>query len=99
VSARVTRDAGVPDEAAALRTLRAEGLEPRVWGNGPGDRYGSHVHDYHKVLYCVAGAITFHTADGDLPLSAGDRLDLPAGVRHAATAGSGGVRCVEAVRR
>jgi hypothetical protein len=47
----------------------------------------------------VAGAITFHTADEDLPLSTGDRLDLPAGVRHAATVGSAGVRCVEAARR
>lgn len=78
--------------------FREEGLVPTSWGNGPGDRYGWHSHTYHKVLYCVAGSIVFHTRDGDVELSAGDRLDLPPGTEHAATVGPSGCRCMEASR-
>jgi quercetin dioxygenase-like cupin family protein len=78
--------------------LRAEGLQPREWSNGPGDVYGWHDHPYHKVLYCLEGSIVFHLESGDVELAAGDRLDIPAGTRHAATVGLGGVRCVEAAR-
>jgi cupin superfamily acireductone dioxygenase involved in methionine salvage len=57
------------------------------------------THDEHKVLFCVAGSIIFHTrSDGDLELHAGDRLDLPPATLHAATVGSAGVECVEAFR-
>jgi quercetin dioxygenase-like cupin family protein len=87
-----------PEEQDALTTLTAEGLEPTSWGNGPGERYGWHAHDYEKVLVCVGGSIVFHTDDGDLPLGPGDRMELPPGTRHAATVGSTGVRCVEAPR-
>jgi quercetin dioxygenase-like cupin family protein len=78
--------------------LRAEGLAPRRWGNSPGDTYGWHEHDYHKVLYCLSGSIVFHTHDGDVPLEAGDRLDLDPHTAHAATVGPEGVECVEAAR-
>lgn len=78
--------------------MRSEGLAPRRWGNGPGDRYGWHEHSYHKVLYCLSGSIVFHTNDGDVELEAGDRLDLDPGTPHAATVGGGGVECVEAPR-
>lgn len=76
----------------------AEGLQPSTWSNGPGYRYASHEHPYHKVLFCVAGSITFHTDAGDIALAPGDRLDLPAGTRHSATAGPDGVTCMEAAR-
>jgi D-lyxose ketol-isomerase len=48
------------------------------------------------VLVCQQGAIVFHTTDGDVPLSPGDRLDLEPGTEHAATVGPHGVTCVEA---
>lgn len=83
-------------EDEIVASMRAEGLAPQGWGNGPGDTYAWHEHGYHKVLYCVNGSIVFHTEGGDLPLRSGDRLDLPAGTRHAATVGPDGVRCVEA---
>ena len=77
--------------------MRGDGLEPRRWSNGPGDRYGWHEHEYHKVLHCTRGSIVFHTrTDGDLELRAGDRLDLTPGTAHAATVGDEGVECVEA---
>ena len=69
---------------------------PRSWGNARGDTYGWHSHEYHKVLFCLSGSITFRTRDGDVELEAGDRLDLEPGTEHAATVGPQGVSCVEA---
>jgi hypothetical protein len=65
--AAVERHDGAPpgeDEIAAR--MRAEGLSPHGWGNGPDDTYGWHEHGYEKVLYCVRGRIVFHTAGGDI---------------------------------
>jgi len=87
-----------PSRAAAERALAAEGLEPRLWSNGAGVVYGEHAHAQHKVLVCVSGSIVFHTAEGDAALTAGDRMELPAGVEHAATVGADGVECAEAYR-
>ncbi len=90
---------GTADRAATESAFGAEGCSAsRSWGNGPGDRYGRHDHDQHKVLFCLEGSITFHTDDGDLELTAGDRLDLPPHTKHAATVGPGGCSCVEAYR-
>jgi mannose-6-phosphate isomerase-like protein (cupin superfamily) len=89
----------VDDRAGALRAFRAEGCSaPRPWANGAGDIYGRHAHDYHKVLFCLDGSITFHLDDGDLTLRRGDRLDLPPGTAHSATVGADGCACIEASR-
>jgi hypothetical protein len=83
----------------ALRAFAAEGCSaPRSWGNGSGDTYGWHSHDYHKVLFCLFGSIVFHTEDGDLEMTAGDRLDLEPFTSHAATVGPAGCECVEGSR-
>ena len=91
-----------PTEAEIIRRLRAEGLEPSTWGNGPGDRYAVHSHVYHKVLYCVHGNIRFTLPDdgpdAGVDLAPGDRLELEAGTRHGAVVGPRGCRCVEAPR-
>jgi quercetin dioxygenase-like cupin family protein len=87
-----------PSEDELDRLLRAEGLSPRCWSNGPGDRYSSHSHTYHKVLYCARGSIRFETGASSFDLSAGDRLDIPPGTAHSAVAGPAGVSCVEAAR-
>ncbi|MGE3272613.1 MAG: cupin domain-containing protein [Chloroflexota bacterium] len=83
-----------------LAAMRAEGLEPYSWQNDPGYVYPPHQHPYHKVLYCARGSIRF-----DLPgegrsvqMTAGDRLDLPAGTAHGAVVGPDGVLCLEATR-
>lgn len=78
--------------------LRAEGLDPGAWSNGPGDRYPAHAHGFDKVLVCAAGSIRFGLPDrGEaVELADGDRLDLPAGTRHDAVVGSNGVTCLEA---
>lgn len=78
--------------------LRAEGLDPGAWSNGPHDRYGAHDHAYDKVLVCVAGSITFGLPDRaeTVELRPGERLDLPAGTTHDALVGPDGVTCLEA---
>ena len=98
--AAVERHDGTPpgeDEIAAR--MRAEGLSPHGWGNGPGDIYGWHEHGYEKVLYCVRGRIVFHTAGGDIELGPGDKMVLPPHAALAATTGAEGVRCIEAPRQ
>ena len=100
MTARLTSwDGDAPaDRAAVEARFRAEGLSPHGWGNAPGDRYGAHSHGYHKVLYCVAGSIVFSTADGDVELRPGDRLDVEPGTEHSALVGPDGVECLEASR-
>jgi cupin domain len=98
VDARRTAGAVSGSEQASA-AFKSEGCStPRPWGNAPGDAYGWHSHRYHKVLFCLDGSITFHTRDGDVELTSGDRLDLPPGIEHAATVGALGCSCVEASR-
>ena len=78
--------------------MREQGLDPSPWSNGPGDRYAPHDHGFDKVLVCASGSIRFGLPDrrGTFDLGEGDRLDLPAGTRHEAFVGPGGVTCLEA---
>jgi len=80
--------------------LRAEGLDPGAWSNGPGDRYGAHEHAYDKVIVVADGSIDFGLpASGEVVrLASGDRLELPAGTAHDAVVGPHGVTCLEAHR-
>jgi mannose-6-phosphate isomerase-like protein (cupin superfamily) len=92
-----TRRAGNTTRAGAVAAFRSEGCSaPPFWGNGPDDRYGVHDHTFHKVLFCLSGSIVFHTDEGDIELTAGDRLDLEPGTSHGATVGPEGCECVEA---
>lgn len=80
--------------------LRAEGLDAGGWSNGPGDRYAAHRHAYDKVIVVTTGSITFglpgSAAGAAVAMSAGDRLELPAGTNHDAVVGPAGVSCLEA---
>jgi uncharacterized protein YjlB len=78
--------------------LRAEGLAPSSWSNGPGDRYGAHDHAYDKVVVVASGSIRFGLPDlgRSVELAIGDRLELPAATRHDAVVGGSGVTCLEA---
>jgi mannose-6-phosphate isomerase-like protein (cupin superfamily) len=94
-----TRHQGPAPEPEELeRKLKEDGLDPHWWENSPGDTYGWHSHDYHKVLFCTTGSIIFHTGEGDFELRPGDRFDVEPGTEHAATVGPDGVRCVESAR-
>ncbi len=97
-SITVWEGGGEPDEKVLRARMKAEGLSPYAWGNAPHDRYLPHHHTYDKVIYVVAGSITFILpgTGEELVLRAGDRLDLPSGVEHAALVGAEGVACLEA---
>jgi uncharacterized protein YjlB len=86
----------MPDAVAGR--LRDEGLDPSAWSNGPGDTYGVHEHGYDKVIAVERGAIRFGLPDTVelVELETGDRLELPAGIRHDALVGPAGVTCLEA---
>lgn len=86
------------DRASLEARLRAEGLEPSTWSNLPGERYEDHTHDYDKVVVVVEGRVTFGLSGYGVGflLTPGERLDLPANVRHDATVGDKGVTCFEA---
>jgi quercetin dioxygenase-like cupin family protein len=81
-----------------MKLMSEEGLSPYAWSNGPHDTYAAHSHAYNKVIYVVQGGITFDLPDEGRArdLHPGDRLDLPAGVAHAARVGPQGVVCLEA---
>jgi uncharacterized protein YjlB len=91
----------VADRVELERRLRADGLDPGTWGNGPGDRYAAHRHAYDKVIVVAAGSITFGLPGSgatvaQINLVAGDRLELPAGTVHDGNVGPAGVSCLEA---
>src|SRR5690348_13258991 len=92
------RSDAAPTESAIRALMSADDLQPYQWANGPGDLYSAHHHDYNKVIYIVRGSITFGLPDrqSEIALEAGDRLELPAGVRHEARVGPDGVLCLEA---
>ncbi len=97
MGARIAKaDVQPPDRERIEARYAAEDLRPYAWGNGPRERYDWHTHGYTKVLYCVTGAIVFHTRDGDLALEPGDRFEVDSGTEHAATVGDDGVLCLEA---
>jgi len=89
-----------PTESTLREKLTREGLDFYAWSNGPYDIYAPHTHSYDKVIYVVRGSITFQLIElGQWhKLKAGDRLDLPAGIVHAAEVGEDGVVCLEAHR-
>jgi uncharacterized protein involved in copper resistance len=98
-AAGARKRAGTATRADAVAAFEWEGCgAPRSWANGPGDRYGRHEHAFHKVLFCLEGSIVFHTDQGDVELTAGDRLDLAPETAHAATVGIEGCACIEASR-
>ena len=90
-----------PGVDAAERALRAAGVAPSRWGNGPGDTYPAHAHEYTKLLICAEGSITFLVGAGQTPveLAAGEGFVLPAGTRHAARVGPAGCTCLEGHRQ
>lgn len=87
-----------PTMANVLQIMKQEGLRPYTWQNSPNFRYGVRTHNYNKVLYVLDGTIEIHLPDSNqrAVLRSGDRIDIPAGVRHATIVGRAGAKCVEA---
>jgi quercetin dioxygenase-like cupin family protein len=87
-----------PTEEELRASLEAQQLKVYHWSNAPEDVYTSHTHGYHKVVCVVKGSIKFDlpTQHETYTLKPGDRLDIPAGIRHSAIVGPEGVTCLEA---
>ena len=97
---RVTRWSGGqhPTLSTITREMKKEGLRPYMWMNTPNHRYAVRSHGYHKVVYVVDGMVDIILPDSNqqMRLKAGDRVDIPAGVRHGTIVGRTGAQCVEA---
>ena len=93
------RDDAPGTDTVAAR-LRAEGVEPYAWSNGPGDTYPVHEHPYTKLLMCAAGSITFLVGPDAVAvdLGPGDGFVLPPSTPHAANVGPRGCTCLEGHR-
>ncbi len=87
-----------PTEEELKELLAEQELNVYRWSNGPDDVYAGHTHGYHKLLYVIEGSIKFDlpTRHETINLKAGDKLELPAGIRHSAVVGPEGVVCLEA---
>lgn len=87
-----------PSNTAITRLLEAEGLRPYRWENTANHRYPVRSHGYDRVLMVVTGSleVAFPDLNQVVKLSPGDRADIPAGTRHALTAGARGLTCIEA---
>ena len=97
---RVTRWSGGqhPTMSVITRHMQKEGLRPYQWDNSPNYRYAVRSHGYTKVVYVIEGTLEVTLPDSNqmVRLRAGDRIEIPAGVRHGAIVGSGGAKCCEA---
>ena len=87
-----------PTEEDVKTELTEQELKVYRWACPPEGVFASHTHGYHKILYVIEGSIKFDlpTQHQSINLTRGDRLDLPAGIRHSAVAGTDGVTCLEA---
>jgi quercetin dioxygenase-like cupin family protein len=93
-----TEDA--PATEAELRArLAADGFEAHLWSDEPRAYYAPHTHERDERLWMLSGEMTFEVAGQSYCLGPGDRLELPAGTRHAARAGSGGATYLIGERR
>ena len=87
-----------PTQSIITRAMKKEGLRPYKWNNAPNYRYAVRSHNYDKVLYVLSGSLELTLPDTNqrTKVNAGDRIDIPAGVRHGTNIGKSGVECVEA---
>lgn len=90
-----------PTHSVIIQLMQKEGLHPYRWQNSPNTRYAIRSHNYDKVLYVVSGSLELTLPDTNqrTAVGSGDRIDIPAGVRHGKHIGGGGVRCIEAAVR
>ena len=63
-----------------------------VWEDGPDVEYPEHQHRAESAHIILRGEMTMTTNGESEVYRAGDRVDLPAGVRHSARTGPAGCR-------
>jgi len=87
-----------PTMTHIINDMKSKGLRPYMWFNSANHRYAVRSHNYDKVLYVLDGTLEVLLPDTNqrVILKSGDRIDIPAGVRHGTIVGSNGAKCVEA---
>jgi quercetin dioxygenase-like cupin family protein len=87
-----------PTLSNITRQMQGEGLRPYTWENRPNYRYAVRSHGYAKIMHVVDGIMEVSLPDSNqrVKLRAGDRIEIPAGIRHGAIIGSSGAKCIEA---
>lgn len=87
-----------PSMQVITQIMQREGLRPYMWMNMPNHRYAVRSHGYDKILYVIDGTLELILPDSNemVKLRPGDRVDIPAGVRHGTIVGQSGAKCVEA---
>jgi len=87
-----------PTISNIMAQMKSEGLRPYMWVNNANHRYAVRSHNYAKTLYVLEGTVEVLLPDSNqrVKLRVGDRIDLPAGVRHGMIVGNSGAKCVEA---
>jgi quercetin dioxygenase-like cupin family protein len=96
----LTWDGAEPPTEPVLRArLAADGFGAFLWQDAPGAHYQSHAHENDETLWVLTGEIVFEVAGCSYRLGPGDRLQLPAGTRHAATVGANGATYLIGERR
>ncbi len=71
--------------------LVAEGFtDVGVWHDGPDVMYPHHAHPVETAHIILSGSMVIEDERGERVLSAGDRYDIPANMRHAAHMGPSG---------
>ncbi|HEV8266465.1 MAG TPA: cupin domain-containing protein [Gemmatimonadales bacterium] len=66
------------------RALEQEGMVTAWWSDMPGTRIATHAHDFRETRWVLSGFLRVTVHGETLQLGPGDRLDLPAGMPHAA---------------
>ena len=91
---------GAASEDRITEWYAGEGLLAKRWSSDAGTFFPAHSHAQHKVLHCLRGSIVFTIVESckAIELRPGDRLDLAAGIEHAAIVGAEGCECMEAYR-
>lgn len=87
-----------PSSTSITRLMADEGMRPFTWQNTPNRVFNVRSHGYDKVLWVVSGTLDLIAPDENrvYTLRAGDRADIPAGVRHGIKVSQVGVTCYEA---
>jgi mannose-6-phosphate isomerase-like protein (cupin superfamily) len=102
-AARIVRWSGGQHPTLSLisRQMQKDGLRPYFWEGAPNYRFAVRTNHHEKMMYVVEGMIEVMLPDSNqrVKLRAGDRVDIPSGLRHAIIVGSNGAKCVEAAIR
>lgn len=62
----------------------------------PGARFDTHKHESEQITYVIEGQLVFEIGDRSVCVGPGDIIAIPSNVPHAAFAGNGHVRAVDA---